>query len=167
MSDEKCICYVNMTVSELKQLHEENLLAEAMVGSIPTHFKEKQFSEVIKRAAIAPGNMEKLREILLDNEKKSVLDETELVAIKKLHSVNLYHTEKAIWMSLYELINGKFHENERDTLEAVVTVIARSEGGGAQWNDMIEKAMLERLDITGHHDIYIYIASNDMQIRSP
>lgn len=144
--DSKCICYVSMTVEELKRLP-ENLLVEAVVGSIPTLLKEKNYFEIVRRAAIVPGNKNKLLEILRKNETGSGLSEKELAVITKMHALNIYHAENAIIMSLHELIN-KLFERRSDELKAILKTIESREEGKQHWTDLIKKSLLENKNMS-------------------
>lgn len=151
--DNKCICYVSMTVGEMSKLPED-LLVEAVSGSIPTHFREKNYMEVLRRARIAPGNKDKQLEILRANEDKSGFNEEEKATILKLHATNLYYSEKAIKMSLYAIANAEFFRREKSDIETVKAVISKREEREAYWNGVIENAMLKDNKLSAVDDFY-------------
>lgn len=155
MSD-KCVCYVNMTVEEMKRLPVPQLV-EAIIGSIPIHYKEKQYMEVLKKIALSPGNRNKLLEILREKEEKSGFDEKEKATITKLHATNLYYTEEAVVSSLHEIIKSELYRTEKWVIELVKKVTLAREEGEKHWNDIVEDATLKERRLSDADDLCGYL----------
>ena len=150
---ENCICYTGMSVEDMNNLPDERK-AEAITGTIPVKFQQTDYLEVLRRAAISPGNMDKLKELLLENEKKSKLSESELAAIKKIHSSNLYYTENAIIDSLHQIIKNKLLDRSSEELKMIKIVIENGIAGDEkQWQDVIKEGMSEQLHFDRNYSI--------------